>query len=173
MSRRARNRPSRNRIVGPNKKDFDRNGQDDSARSHSWWCPGGPRSHSQEDPRVGRRVGSIEGSRGRDGDRARSPSVPSPDLVGGDVSLLEWGASQDQCVGQHQGAFMISCGSTLAQSINSARWRDARSHQTQDEGKILFASVRLGANPGPHRGRKRRIPSESSESGLPGLSTTI
>ena len=51
--------------------------------------------------------------------RARSLSVPSPDLVGGDVSLQEWGALQDQRVGQHQGAFMetlISRGSTLAQS---------------------------------------------------------
>ena len=33
--------------------------------------------------------------------RSQSLSVPSPDLVGGDVSL------QDQCVGQHQGAFIM------------------------------------------------------------------
>ena len=51
--------------------------------------------------------------------RSRSLSVPSPDLVGGDVSLQERGVLQDQRVGQHQGALMetlISRGSTLAQS---------------------------------------------------------
>ena len=51
--------------------------------------------------------------------RSRSLSVPSPDLVGGDVSLREWGALHDQRVGEHQGALMetlSSRGSTLAQS---------------------------------------------------------
>ena len=51
--------------------------------------------------------------------RSRSLSVPSPDLVGDDVSLQERGALQDQRVGQQKGALMetlISRGSTLAQS---------------------------------------------------------
>ncbi len=50
----------------------------------------------REDPRIGRRFGSIESSeleiehdevRKK---RSQSLSVPSPDLVGGDVSLQEW-----------------------------------------------------------------------------------
>ena len=82
---------------------------------------------AREDPRVGRRVGSIEGSRGRDGDRARGgseetftvPVCAFPRFGWGDVSLQERGVLQDQRVGQHQGALMetlISRGSTLAQS---------------------------------------------------------
>ena len=39
------------------------------------------------------------------------------ELVGGDVSLQDWGALHDQRVGQHQGALMETlnnCGNTLA-----------------------------------------------------------
>ena len=85
-------------------------------KSHNWWCRGGPHT-AREDPRVG----SIEGSRCRDGSiereevrkkRSRSLSVPSPELVGGNVSLQERGVLQDQRVGQT----LINHGSTLAQS---------------------------------------------------------
>ena len=64
-----------------------------------------------------------EVSRGRDGDRARGGSEETFTVsvsTFADVSLQEWGALQDQRVGQHQGALMetlISGGrSTLAQS---------------------------------------------------------
>ena len=70
--------------------------REEMARYDSTTSLSGGAPAAREDPRIGRRFGSIEGSEMEiereevRKKRSQSLSVPSPDFVGGDVSLQEW-----------------------------------------------------------------------------------
>ena len=161
-------------------------GQGDRASSHCWWCPGGPHAHTaREDPRVGRRVGSIEGSRGRDGDRARGGSEETFTVSVSAFTGFGWW----RCVAARVGCFARSAcwpAPGCAHGDFDQSWKHSGSvesiqpvgvtqghtrHTHRTRAKYCLRGVRVGEakNPGPHRRRRRRVPSEGSESGLPGV----
>ena len=107
--------------------------------------------------------------------RSRSLSAPSPDLVGGDVSLQEWGTLQDQRVGQHQGALSWTHSGSVEsfQPVGVTQGHIRHSHRTR--GKYCLRGVRVGEakNPVPIVEEGGEFPMKVQNLDFQGLSTTI